>query len=163
MYHRRRRDQETGSSRWDGEEEEEDEGGPFDIIMTKNAAVERLKRWRQSALVLNRSRRFRYTLDLKNEEEKNQMIARIRRHAADIRVKGLAVMLKTNEEKGIEEEEADLSHRRNVFGSNTYPRKKGHGFWRFLLDAFRDCTLITLMVAAAASFALGMKTKVSYR
>ncbi|KAM7469822.1 hypothetical protein LguiA_008005 [Lonicera macranthoides] len=210
MCHRRKRDQETGSSRWDGEEEEEEEeGNPFDITRNKSAAAERLIAWRRAALVLNRSRQFRYTLDLKKDEEKKQIIAKIRRHAQIIRaahlfsnaVQGvesktaipeggygigpiqlaslmrdhdfpalqlhggarLADMLKTNEEKGIEEEEADLSHRRNVFGSNTYRRKKGHGFGRFLLDAFRDYTLIVLMVAAAASFALGMKTKVSYR
>ncbi|KAM7474100.1 hypothetical protein LguiB_021343 [Lonicera macranthoides] len=165
------RDQETGSSRWDGEEEEEEEeGNPFDITRNKSAAAERLIAWRRAALVLNRSRQFRYTLDFKKDEEKKQIIAKIRLHAEIIRlqsrkvvtVKGLADMLKTNEEKGIEEEEADLSHRRNVFGSNTYRRKKGHGFGRFLLDAFRDYTLIVLMVAAAASFALGMKTKDAY-
>lgn len=33
---------------------------------------------------------------------------------------------------------------------------------RFLLDACRDTTLIILMVAAAASLALGIKTEVSF-
>jgi Ca2+-transporting ATPase len=57
---------------------------PFDI-QTKNASLETLKRWRQAALVLNASRRFRYTLDLKREEEKEQRRRMIRSHAQVIR------------------------------------------------------------------------------
>ncbi|KAK1420879.1 hypothetical protein QVD17_22811, partial [Tagetes erecta] len=41
--------------------------------------------WRQAALVLNASRRFRYTLDLKRAEEKKEIIAKIRTHAQVIR------------------------------------------------------------------------------
>lgn len=44
-------------------------------------------------------------------------------------VKGLAAMLKTNIEKGIDGDDTDLFKRRNTFGSNTYPRKKGRSFW----------------------------------
>ena len=40
----------------------------------------------QAALVLNASRRFRYTLDLKKEEEKEQIRRKIRAHAQVIRV-----------------------------------------------------------------------------
>lgn len=40
----------------------------------------------QAALVLNASRRFRYTLDLKKEEEKEQIRTKIRAHAQVIRV-----------------------------------------------------------------------------
>lgn len=57
---------------------------PFDIP-NKGAPVERLRRWRQAALVLNASRRFRYTLDLKKEEEKEQIRRKIRAHAQVIR------------------------------------------------------------------------------
>jgi hypothetical protein len=42
--------------------------------------------WQQAALVLNASRRFRYTLDLKKEEEKEQIRRKIRAHAQVIRV-----------------------------------------------------------------------------
>lgn len=42
--------------------------------------------FQQAALVLNASRRFRYTLDLKKEEERRQLIAKIRTHAQVIRV-----------------------------------------------------------------------------
>ncbi|KAJ1428434.1 Calcium-transporting P-type ATPase, N-terminal autoinhibitory domain, partial [Sesbania bispinosa] len=62
-----------------------DPDDPFDITQTKNAPPETLKRWRQAAFVLNASRRFRYTLDLKKEEEKEQKKSMIRAHAQVIR------------------------------------------------------------------------------
>jgi Ca2+-transporting ATPase len=191
---------------------EEEPSGPFDIVRTKSASADRLRRWRQAALVLNASRRFRYTLDLKKQEEKKQIIGKIRMHAQVIRaaylfqaagaqvhanqksppspvhvddhssigpeklaamtrdhdvvaltnhggVRELAVKLNSSTEKGIHEDEADIQRRKNEFGSNTYPRKKGRNFLRFLWDACRDTTLIILMVAAAASLALGIKTE----
>ncbi|KAL0012761.1 hypothetical protein SO802_007869 [Lithocarpus litseifolius] len=189
----------------------ESSGDPFDIPQTKNASLETLKRWRQAALVLNASRRFRYTLDLKREEEKEQRRRMIRSHAQVIRaavlfkqagenqivigpsatpltptgeygigleqlvsitrdhnisalqdyggVKGLSQLLKTNLEKGITEDETYLIKRKNSFGSNTYPRKKGRSFLRFLWEAWQDLTLIILIVAAVVSLALGIKTE----
>uniref|UniRef100_A0A6N2LPL3 Calcium-transporting ATPase n=1 Tax=Salix viminalis TaxID=40686 RepID=A0A6N2LPL3_SALVM len=62
-----------------------DESDPFDIAHTKNVPLEILRRWRQAALVLNASRRFRYTLDLKKDEEKEQRRRMIRSHAHVIR------------------------------------------------------------------------------
>ncbi|KAL4562457.1 hypothetical protein LXL04_034662 [Taraxacum kok-saghyz] len=44
-------------------------------------------------------------------------------------VKGLSEMLKTNPDKGIDDDESNILDRKNVFGSNTYPRKKGRSFW----------------------------------
>ncbi|CAA7048833.1 unnamed protein product [Microthlaspi erraticum] len=188
------------------------EDSPFDIASTKNAPVERLRRWRQAALVLNASRRFRYTLDLKREEDKKQMLRKMRAHAQAIRaahlfkaaaaasrvngitssppapgsgefgigqeqivsisrdqniaslqelggVKGLSELLKTNLDKGIHGDDDDISRRKSAFGSNTYPQKKGRSFWRFVWEASQDLTLIILIVAAAASLALGIKTE----
>ncbi|KAK6247979.1 hypothetical protein QUC31_019544 [Theobroma cacao] len=85
--YRRPNDVEAGSSRSVHSDNEDDEfsAGPFDITSTKNAPIERLRRWRQAALVLNASRRFRYTLDLKKEEEKKQILRKIRAHAQAIR------------------------------------------------------------------------------
>ncbi|XP_022723610.1 calcium-transporting ATPase 9, plasma membrane-type isoform X2 [Durio zibethinus] len=74
-------------------------------------------------------------------------------------VKGLSGVLRTNLEKGINGDEADLLNRRNAFGSNTYPRKKGRSFWRFLWEAWQDLTLIILIIAAAVSLGLGIKTE----
>ncbi|KAJ4899354.1 plasma membrane-type protein [Raphanus sativus] len=189
---------------------EYEEDSPFDITSTKNAPVERLRRWRQAALVLNASRRFRYTLDLKREEDKKRMLRKMRAHAQAIRaahlfkaaasrvngitssppspvggdfgigqeqivsisrdqnigalqelggVKGLSGLLKTNLEKGIHGDDDDISKRKSAFGSNTYPQKKGRSFWRFVWEASQDLTLIILIVAAAASLGLGIKTE----
>ncbi|XP_068331492.1 calcium-transporting ATPase 8, plasma membrane-type-like [Pyrus communis] len=73
-------------------------------------------------------------------------------------VTGLGDLLKTNLDKGIHGDDADLLKRKNAFGSNTYPWKKA-SFWRFLWEAWQDFTLIILMVAAVASLALGIKTE----
>ncbi|CAB4302533.1 unnamed protein product [Prunus armeniaca] len=184
---------------------------PFDIANTKNAPPETLKRWRQAALVLNASRRFRYTMDLKKEEEKENRRRMIRSHAQVIRAallfrlagerehglgttvapptssgdygialeqlvsltrennfnalqqyggaKGISALLKTNLEKGVDEDEMDVERRKNVFGSNTYPRKKGRSFLGFLWEAWQDLTLIILIVAAVVSLVLGIKTE----
>ncbi|MQL95173.1 hypothetical protein Taro_027835, partial [Colocasia esculenta] len=74
-------------------------------------------------------------------------------------VKGLANLLKTNLDKGISADESELLRRKNAFGSNTYPRKKGRSFWVFLWEAWQDLTLIILMIAAAVSLALGIRTE----
>ncbi|KAL5549596.1 hypothetical protein UlMin_004827 [Ulmus minor] len=207
-YRRQPSDLETGGSNHSGDDEESS-SSPFNIPRTKNASIERLRRWRQAALVLNASRRFRYTLDLKKEEEKKQVLRKIRAHAQAIRaaylfkaageqqvngdatppptsgdfpigqeqlasmtrdnnlttlqqyggVKGIGDLLKTNLDKGVSGDDDDLLKRRNAFGSNTYPKKKGRSFWMFLWEAWQDLTLIILMVAAVASLALGMKTE----
>ena len=38
-------------------------------------------------------------------------------------------MLKTNLDKGITGDDADILRRRNAFGANTYPQKRGRSFW----------------------------------
>ncbi|XP_022854989.1 calcium-transporting ATPase 8, plasma membrane-type-like [Olea europaea var. sylvestris] len=213
-YRRYQNDPEAGASRPDFYEDDEAGSGTFDIPRTKSASLERLRRWRQAALVLNASRRFRYTLDLKKEEERKQSLAKFRSHIQVLRaanrfqnnvkenvpkapgplphstttrvgnfdisleelvsmtrendlsllqqcggVKGVADKLKSDLEKGIPGDDIDLVSRKNAYGSNTYPRKKGRSFWNFVWDACKDTTLIILMVAAAASLALGIKTE----
>ncbi|RDX88043.1 Calcium-transporting ATPase 9, plasma membrane-type, partial [Mucuna pruriens] len=198
----------------DDDEELVDPDDPFDITQTKNASHETLRRWRQAALVLNASRRFRYTLDLKKEEDKEQKKHLIRAHAQVIRaallfrlagerelgtaskpptpvgdyaigleqlvsmskdqnisalqqyggaslqhIRGLSNLIKSNPDKGISGDDADLLKRKKTFGTNTYPRKKGRSFWRFLWEAWQDLTLIILIIAAAVSLALGIKTE----
>ncbi|PUZ71362.1 hypothetical protein GQ55_2G307800 [Panicum hallii var. hallii] len=192
----------------EGAEEGED---AFDIP-SKNASHDRLRRWRQAALVLNASRRFRYTLDLEREEEKENLKRMIRAHAQVIRavflfkeagqknlgesytsikletlsqsfpvdlkkltmlnrdhdtiifqevggVRGLSDLLKSNLDKGVSPDEDELLQRRDIFGANTYPRKKRRSIWRFVFEACQDLTLVILMVAAAISLSLGMATE----
>lgn len=195
-----------------GEEDPEaEEDGAFDIP-SKNASYDRLRRWRQAALVLNASRRFRYTLDLEREEEKENLRRMIRAHAQVIRavflfkkagqkelgesyngtefesisqrfpidleklvmlnrdhdaimlhevggVSGLSDLLKSNLDRGINSNEDELLKRRDLFGANTYPRKKRKSIWRFVFEACQDLTLVILMVAAAISLSLGMATE----
>ncbi|KAJ8628903.1 hypothetical protein MRB53_022226 [Persea americana] len=204
--YRRRRDEEQDSF---GEISEE-ENDTF-TIPPKKVTIEQHKKWRHATLVLNAARRFRYTLDLTKEEEKEEIKRKIRMHAQVIRaallfkeagekqlhgsfeglpvtpsggfgigidqlttmtrdhnfsalqqyggVKGLASLLKTNLEKGISGDNGELLHRQVVFGANNYPRKKGRSFWVFLWEAWQDLTLVILMVAAAASLALGITTE----
>uniref|UniRef100_A0A1J3DIX8 Calcium-transporting ATPase n=1 Tax=Noccaea caerulescens TaxID=107243 RepID=A0A1J3DIX8_NOCCA len=204
MGRRRESDLESGKS------EHADSDSDTFYIPSKNASIERLQQWRKAALVLNASRRFRYTLDLKKEQETREMRQKIRSHAhallaanrfidmgreqggekptapatpaGDFGIgpeqlvmmskdhntgslqeyggaEGLSKLLKTSAEKGISGDDDDLLQRKNTYGSNTYPRKKGKGFLRFLWDACHDLTLIILMVAAVASLALGIKTE----
>ncbi|KAK1584228.1 hypothetical protein Q3G72_030968 [Acer saccharum] len=130
-----------------GEEAERMTGGRSDIHSA------------QAALVLNPSRRFRYTLNLKKDEEQQQILRNIRAHAQARQVKGLSDLLKTNLVAGISGDDADIRKRRNAFGSNAYPQKKGRSFWMFLWEAWQDLTLIILMIAAVASLALGIKSE----
>ncbi|KAJ3704608.1 hypothetical protein LUZ61_008313 [Rhynchospora tenuis] len=185
----------------------------FDIP-PKNAPVDRLRRWRQAALVLNASRRFRYTLDLKKEEEKEKIRRKIRAHAQVIRaaflfkeagereavavsveskiadpssnggflisseqlnslsrehdiatlqelggIKGLSNLLKSSVERGTSADVAELQQRKELFGTNTYPRKKGRSIFLFVWEACQDLTLVILMVAAVISLVLGMTTE----
>ncbi|KAL7241464.1 hypothetical protein ACSBR1_014121 [Camellia fascicularis] len=209
--YRQRQNDEEARTVISNEYEDEASSDPFEIYTTKDASLDRLKRWRQAALVLNASRRFRYTLDLKKEEEKQQIRRKIRAHAQVIRaarlfkeagekqevpgrpklpttlasdfgidreqlvsitrdhdfsvleqfggVKGIADILKADEQKGLHGDDDDLLKRRNAFGSNTYPRKKGRSFWNFVWDAFHDITLLILIIAAAASLCLGVKSE----
>ncbi|KAJ1272648.1 hypothetical protein BS78_06G219400 [Paspalum vaginatum] len=204
----RRRSGGGGSSGWGSFSSD---GDTFDIP-AKGAPIERLKKWRQAALVLNASRRFRYTLDLKKVDQREEVRRKIRAQAHVITaafrfkeagrvhvqsketavphadgalgfgikedqltaltrdhnysalqqyggISGVANMLKTDTDKGISGDDSDLMARRNAFGPNTYPRKKGRSFWAFVWDACKDLTLIILMVAAAVSLALGIYTE----
>lgn len=75
----------TGSSPPPAHEERVLEGeGAFEIS-SKNTSHDHLRRWRQAALVLNASRRFRYTLDLERQEEKENLRRMLRSHAQVIR------------------------------------------------------------------------------
>uniref|UniRef100_I1QK62 Calcium-transporting ATPase n=2 Tax=Oryza TaxID=4527 RepID=I1QK62_ORYGL len=97
---------ESRSTGRDRSEESDVEGmldDPFDVVPQKKkeaSSVDRLRRWRQAALVLNASRRFRYTLDLKKEEEKEMIRRKIRAHAQVIRA---AFLFKEAGEKDLRE------------------------------------------------------------
>ncbi|KAL0726682.1 hypothetical protein Bca4012_022775 [Brassica carinata] len=146
------KDVEAGTSSFTDNEYED---SPFDITTTKNAPVERLRRMTSSPPIPGGG-------DFGIGQE--QIVSISRDHNIESLqefggVKGLSGLLKTNLEKGIHGDDDDISKRKSVFGSNTYPQKKGRSFWRFVWEASQDLTLIILIVAAAASLVLGIKTE----
>uniref|UniRef100_A0A8R7UJP7 Calcium-transporting ATPase n=1 Tax=Triticum urartu TaxID=4572 RepID=A0A8R7UJP7_TRIUA len=74
-------------------------------------------------------------------------------------VSGLSDLLKSNLDRGVSSNEDELLQRRDIYGANTYPRKKRKSIWRFVFEACQDLTLVILMVAAAISLSLGMATE----
>ncbi|GJN01830.1 hypothetical protein PR202_ga19131 [Eleusine coracana subsp. coracana] len=148
-------------------------GDAFDIP-AKGAPVERLKKWR-AAFRFKEAGRVHVqpkeapvphadgALGFGIKEEQITAFTRDHNYSALQQyggISGVASMLKTDTEKGINGDDSDLTARRNAFGSNTYPRKKGRSFLAFVWDACKDMTLIILMVAAAVSLALGITTEV---
>jgi hypothetical protein len=77
----------------------------------------------------------------------------------DNQVKGLANLLKTNLEKGIRGDAADLSCRANAFGGNRYPRQKGRSFWViFVLYFTCGYTVKVIPTSLTSSFLLCLGT-----
>ncbi|CAA9999124.1 unnamed protein product [Nesidiocoris tenuis] len=69
---------------------------------------------------------------------------------------GLCRALYTNSSDGLTGGKEDLSHRREVFGSNMIPPKKSKSFLRLVWEALQDATLIILECSAIISLALSL-------
>ncbi|CAK7346516.1 unnamed protein product [Dovyalis caffra] len=72
-------------------------------------------------------------------------------------VEGVAGALGTNSKIGITGHEQEVSRRREMFGSNTYHKQPPKGFLFFVVDAFRDPTILILLVCAALALGFGIK------
>ncbi|XP_074379780.1 putative calcium-transporting ATPase 13, plasma membrane-type [Apium graveolens] len=72
-------------------------------------------------------------------------------------VDGLVSALKTDVDQGIHADLNDITQRQEAFGINTYPRLPSKSFFSFVLEAFKDPTILILLVCAALSLAFGMK------
>eukprot|EP00268_Persea_americana_P002400 TRINITY_DN10723_c0_g1_i5.p1 TRINITY_DN10723_c0_g1~~TRINITY_DN10723_c0_g1_i5.p1 ORF type:complete len:983 (+),score=193.35 TRINITY_DN10723_c0_g1_i5:474-3422(+) len=72
-------------------------------------------------------------------------------------VEGIGLALETDLQKGINGNAEDLSSRRYEFGRNTYRRPPVRSLFHFILEAFKDVTILILLVCAALSLALGIK------
>ncbi|XP_071720668.1 calcium-transporting ATPase 12, plasma membrane-type-like [Rutidosis leptorrhynchoides] len=70
-------------------------------------------------------------------------------------VTGLAKSLHTNLENGIMTH--DIQTRKTTFGSNTYKKPPPKGFGYFVVEAFKDLTIIILLVCAVLSLGFGIK------
>lgn len=72
-------------------------------------------------------------------------------------VEGVATALETSAENGINGNEEDVSRRSELFGTNTYHKPPPKGFLFFVLDAFKDTTILILLVCATLSLGFGIK------
>ncbi|KAG8091616.1 hypothetical protein GUJ93_ZPchr0012g20991 [Zizania palustris] len=70
---------------------------------------------------------------------------------------GIAAALASGAECGIRGDDADVAHRKEAFGSNTYPKPRPKRFFRHVLDALSDVFLIVLLVCALVSLGFGIK------
>lgn len=52
---------------------------------------------------------------------------------AQMQINGVSKLLKSNVERGISADATELQQRKELFGSNTYPRKKGKNYFVCLL------------------------------
>ncbi|XP_057519687.1 calcium-transporting ATPase 12, plasma membrane-type-like [Amaranthus tricolor] len=72
-------------------------------------------------------------------------------------VRNIAIYLQSNETSGISSSEHDIKWRKEKFGCNTYNRPPSKRFVFFVWNAFKDLTLIILLVCAAISLVFGVK------
>lgn len=72
-------------------------------------------------------------------------------------VEGVANALGTNPEYGINGNDEDVSRRSQLFGANTYHKPPPKGLLHFVLEAFKDTTILILLVCAALSLGFGIK------
>ncbi|CAM8886742.1 unnamed protein product [Rhodiola kirilowii] len=72
-------------------------------------------------------------------------------------VEGIIKALETDRENGISGDEGNISERQKIFGSNTYHKKPPKGLLFFVVDAFKDTTILILMVCAALALGFGIK------
>ncbi|XP_023642765.1 putative calcium-transporting ATPase 13, plasma membrane-type [Capsella rubella] len=70
---------------------------------------------------------------------------------------GLVSALKTNTRLGINEETEEIERRRLTFGSNTYTRQPSKSLFYFVVEAFKDLTILILLVCATLSLGFGIK------
>ncbi|KAL1535780.1 putative calcium-transporting ATPase 13, plasma membrane-type [Salvia divinorum] len=70
---------------------------------------------------------------------------------------GVAAALKTDPHHGITGDGQDLAARRQDFGTNTYPSPPTKTFLHFVLEAFKDPTILILLACAALSLGFGIK------
>ncbi|CAN6807001.1 unnamed protein product, partial [Brassica oleracea] len=78
----------------------------------------------------------------------------------DDAVGGLSTLLKTDLERGIDRRDDEILQRRQAFGSNTYPCKKGKTFWSFVWKACQfPLSLVMIIAVVINSILLRIKRK----
>lgn len=72
-------------------------------------------------------------------------------------IESIARLFKSSTENGISGDEEDLIKRRLMFGSNTYQNPPPKGLIHFVVEAFRDTTILILLACAALSLTFGIR------
>ncbi|XP_039155036.1 putative calcium-transporting ATPase 13, plasma membrane-type [Eucalyptus grandis] len=72
-------------------------------------------------------------------------------------VKKVASTLETDVSAGISGNPVDVSRRQNAFGINSYKEPPAKGFFHFVYEAFKDLTIMILLVCAGLSLGFGIK------
>ncbi|GLT78625.1 hypothetical protein SLA2020_501540 [Shorea laevis] len=72
-------------------------------------------------------------------------------------VNGVASSLETSLDSGINGGAEDIAHRHEAFGSNTYKKLPSKSFFYFVVEAFKDLTILILLGCAALSLGFGIK------
>ncbi|KAJ4722549.1 Calcium-transporting ATPase [Melia azedarach] len=72
-------------------------------------------------------------------------------------IRGVASALKTDPDNGISANAQDIAHRHKEFGSNTYNKPPTKSFLHFVVEAFKDLTILILLGCAVLSLAFGIK------
>ncbi|GLU07606.1 hypothetical protein SLE2022_245590 [Rubroshorea leprosula] len=75
-------------------------------------------------------------------------------------VEGVAAALTTDPENGIRDDDEEIRRRQEIFGSNTYQKRPPKGLFYFVAEAFKDTTIIILLVCAALALGFGIKEHV---
>nr|GMD35904.1 calcium-transporting ATPase 12, plasma membrane-type-like [Ipomoea batatas] len=72
-------------------------------------------------------------------------------------VKGMAAILEADEKAGINGNAGGIKYRIEVFGSNTYNKAPAKSFFSFVVEAFKDTTIIILLICSALSLGFGIE------
>lgn len=72
-------------------------------------------------------------------------------------IKGLTKALQTDPQNGISGNDKDIILRKITFGTNTYNKPPPKGLLHFVVEAFKDITILILMGCAALSLGFGIK------
>ncbi|XP_027343236.1 putative calcium-transporting ATPase 13, plasma membrane-type, partial [Abrus precatorius] len=72
-------------------------------------------------------------------------------------VKEVVTLLQTDVKSGVRDNQVEIDHRKHVFGVNMFQKPPAKGFLSFVLEAFKDTTIIILLVCAVLSLGFGIK------
>ncbi|XVE81697.1 hypothetical protein DITRI_Ditri15bG0086400 [Diplodiscus trichospermus] len=85
---------------------------------------------------------------------KEKKIERLKKYDG---VDSVASALGTDTEVGISGSAEDIARRHEAFGSNTYKKPPTKSFFHFVVEAFKDLTIMILLGCAALSLGFGIK------